>query len=286
MQRSTKGLLCGVLLVPLACSIFHIDCLLPAGRCPAPVLPETAPSDSVLEPSAFVQARSLPAKGDETFDSSGSPKLLTLAEARRLGSWMREQGYLFHIVEGDASGIPSASGYEAMQDDALRQVAASGDRTAAFTLGQRLFDRYQEAKRPKPKSDWDEAMQLLTQASVMGYTASLELLVQMVQQEARMSIGQRRDDPGISIELLSKAYAYTYLLQKRGDLTDGLYLQVVRQTKELSPEQDVAARHEADLIHAKWNASRVAMGMTLFEDGVPEDIMRLSNRVTEMYLKN
>lgn len=285
MQRSTKGLLCGVLLAPLAWSIFHMDYFLPADRYLAPVLPEAAPFDSVLEPSAFVQARSLPAK-DETFDSSGSKKLLTLAEVRRLGSWMREQGYLFHIMEGGAYGIPSASGYEAMQDDALRQVAASGDRTAAFTLGQRLFDRYQEAERPKPKSDWNEAIHFLTQASVMGYTASLELLVQMAQQEARMSIGQRRDDPGISIELLSKAYTYTYLLKKRGDLTDGLYLQVAKQTKELSPEQDAAARHEADLIHAKWNARRVAMGMPLFEDGVPEDIRQLSNRVTEMYLKN
>lgn len=285
MQRRMKFFLLGILCAAVFWLMFHLEWLSSAGRLPAPVLPQVNQSDSVKEPSALVQPRSLPAEDDEPFDSLNSTKPLTLAETHRLGNWMRERGYLFHLMEGGASGIPSASGYDAMQDDALRQGAASGDRTAAFTLGQRLFDRYQEASRPKPKSDWDEAVKLLTQASVMGYTASLESLVQMMQQEALMSLGRRRDDPGMSIELLSKAYAYTYLLQRRGDLTNGLFLQSAKQMKELTAEQDVAARHQADLIYETWNDRRVAMGMPLFEDGVPEDVMELSNRVTEMYLK-
>lgn len=139
MQRNMKFLLLSICCAALVWFAFYMEWSLPAGQLPSPVIPEANQSDSLMDSSALVRQRSLPYKDDQTFESLDSTKPLTLAETQRLENWIREKGYLFHLMEGGAAGIPSASGYDAMQDDALRQVAASGDRTAAFTLGQRLL---------------------------------------------------------------------------------------------------------------------------------------------------
>lgn len=192
--------------------------------------------------------------------------------------WAHDRGYSLTVSIGkDGSLRTSAafSGYEDAPEDQLKALAKSGDARASLILANRICNKYGENTLP-PEAEKAEATQHYLDATMRGYTASIEQLVSMKQTEAAGAGTEAR--PGqspLSQQALLEGYAYAYLLEMRGDLTGGSYVELLSTTGKLDAKQEASARAAAAELHAKMNARRSQLGLPLFQDGVPQEVRTL-----------
>jgi len=264
----------GALAVAAIASVWATRSLSPAAQRAGQELAKTAPgSESPHAPDP--QRQEAHASAPVAVPSEAKP---TLAEAARVSRWAHDRGYSLTVSIGkDGSLRTSAafSGYEDAPEDQLEALAKSGDARASLILANRIRNRYGENALP-PEAEKAEATRHYLDATMRGYTASIEQLVLMKQTEAAGAGTEAR--PGqspLNRQALLEGYAYAYLLEMRGDLTGGSYVELLSTTGRLDAKQEASARAAAAELHAKMNARRSQLGLPFFQDGVPQEVRTL-----------
>jgi hypothetical protein len=195
-----------------------------------------------------------------------------------VSKWAHDRGYSLTVSIGEDGSLRTSaafSGYEDTPEDQLKALAKSGDARASLILANRIRNKYGENALP-PEAEKVEATQHYLDATMRGYTASIEQLVSMKQTEAAGAGKEAR--PGqspLNLQALLEGYTYAYLLEMRGDLTGGSYVELLSTTGKLDARQEASARAAAADLHAKMNAQRSQLGLPLFQDGVPQEVRTL-----------
>lgn len=206
-------------------------------------------------------------------------KPLNEAEVAQLYRWARERGGTGDgrmNPDGTVSGANAFTGYESADNAALSALSKQGDARAAAILGERLANQFMASRG---LDDFNQAKDLLLDATMRGFTTSLGKLIEMQAWVAEGSgLQSRVDRPRVDRDALIQTYAYLHLLEKRGDLSTEAYQIQVRHIGELSTQESAQARQAADQIYATLSQQRQKLGLPPFQDGIPPEIQSLIER--------
>lgn len=273
----------GIVLAVLSVAWFA----LPASELQGAMAPTSSASSALLTPSAEkVRPPAAVAGNRETASSNaGTTKWPVNAdEVERFSRWYIERGAAGEarlLPDGTMTGNEIFTEYPVMDEAGLATLAKLGDPRAAAELGTRLADRYLENRERRNPEDLARAKQLLSDATMRGFTTSLARLFELQLDIAENAgVQSRPGQPRVDRVALLEAYQYLYLCERRGELSIDAYRAMSNAVGKLSDAEDQEARSRAASLYDAMTEQRLQLGMPRFTDGIPKDIADIVDRLT------
>lgn len=187
---------------------------------------------------------------------------LTPEEIVLWGSWSEVRGYSQSSV--------FFSDYDSLSSDTLRTLANQNDPKAHLVLANKILEN--QSSRKVSREALDEAVEHLYAASVLGYTATLSQLSDVMENKAFLDAKPNR-------QFMIESYKYAYVGTKRGDPNSETKLNILRQTLPLSKEEnDLAIKNSITTYNDMVNA-RSDLRLEAFDNEVPKEISNIVNKL-------
>lgn len=248
----------------------------------APPAPSRSQAHAVSAPSRGPARPSLLASQVGPVPGETVRPALTREEKTRYLVWMQGRGL---DVGLDAQGreVRLSHAYESVDSAQLAALADRGDARAALVLAERLLASGPQGAGGLPeRAVQDEAIHWLLRASELGYTTSLERLIDLHRLRAITGDeSSRRGRDRLDPVALTQAYTYAFLIQKRGDINEAVQFDQLRAAGEISPHEMAQARNAAEQLYVQMTVHRAQFGLPAFEDGVPTDIEEIGARLAQ-----
>ena len=173
-------------------------------------------------------------------------ELITSEQAVELGSWDITRGYTFPDNQTD---------YMNYDINTLRGLAENGDVVALQQLGLKLIS----------EKNYEEGIARLTEASVLGYTAS-----SMEIANTYYSLAYTDELEVEESEALINAYAWFKFSESRGDLRGRLNINIYKLESSLMDlELYNQANRKADIIYLAMSQARERKNLLPFDNSSP-----------------
>ncbi|RYY02960.1 MAG: hypothetical protein EOO53_09730 [Gammaproteobacteria bacterium] len=184
---------------------------------------------------------------------------LTKGEIETLVAWCEPRGY---------RGAPGD--YDSMSDETLTALANQNDPKAHMLLAIRLL----KGPGQLPSKTLDTAAKHLYEASLLGYTKSLNDLSNLMERRSIHDFKQRK-------LWLMESYKFAYVGVKRGDPDSKTQLKVLRQSNPLSKEDNQKILNDAESTYLEMAQHREKAGLPPFENGIPENVRIIIDKIND-----
>jgi len=188
---------------------------------------------------------------------------LTKSEAEILVAWIEPRGY-----QGEFSD------YDSMNDETLTALANQNDPKAHMLLANRLL------KEPGqlPPQTLDAAEKHLYEASLLGYTKSLEDLSELMYRRGIHDFKQRKF-------WRLESYKFAYVGIKRGDPGSETQIETLLRSDPISEEDNQKILNDAENTYLDMVKHREQAGLPPFENGIPENVRTSLDKIKDHVAK-
>lgn len=195
--------------------------------------------------------------------------ILRPEEAAIFNAWGEQRGY-------DLDGSLTIS-YESIGDEELRILATQNDPKAHLVLANRIIAAQ---KRLNVSYDaLDKAQEHLYEASVLGYTSTLETIAQLKFRTSNRNHKLRKS-------VIADAYKFLYVGIKRGDPNSETSLTLYKSGFPISEDELQEVMKNADLTYNDLSEKRKAMGLPPFNNETPPEVQAVISRIRGASIKN